>query len=100
MNIHKVVLEEVLQLSLSGRVSEVSNVKSPALGGAGNDGLILAGVDGLVAAGANGGAFSGGRWLVEGGGCHLGGGSFDRHGCWLGWLMTRAGDWRVFVWVI
>lgn len=88
-NIHKVFLEELLQLSLGGRVSEVSNVKSPALSGAGDDGLVLRGIDGLVAAGTDAGAFSGASWLVEGGVCHLGSGSFDRHS--LGGLMTRSG---------
>jgi len=52
-NAHKVVLEEVLQLSLSGRIGEVSNVESSTLGGAGDDGLVLRGVDGLVAAGSD-----------------------------------------------
>lgn len=79
LNLHKVVLEEVLQLSLGGRVGEVSNVQSPTLSGAGDDGLVLRRVDRLVAAGANRGAFSGGAGLVEGGVCHLGGGSFDGH---------------------
>ena len=52
-NSHKVVLEEILQLSLSGRIGEVSNVESSTLGGAGDDGLVLRGVDGLVAAGSD-----------------------------------------------
>ena len=79
MYVHKVLLEEFLQLSLGGRVREVSDVQSPALGGTGDDGLVLRGVDGLVAAGPNAGAFGGAGRLVEGGVCHLGGGSFDRH---------------------
>lgn len=70
---HKVVLEEVLQLPLGGRVREVSNVKSPSLGGAGTDSLVL-GCGGLLGAGA----LSGGRSVVvEGGVGHLGGDLFD-----------------------
>lgn len=87
-NIHKVVLKELLQLSLGGRVSEVSNVKSPALSGAGDDGLVLRGVDRLVAASTDAGAFSGAGRLMEGGVRRLGGGSVGRHS--LGWLMTRS----------
>lgn len=79
LHIHKVVLEEVLQLSLGGRVGEVSNVQSPTLSGAGDHGLVLGRVDRLVSAGADGGALSGGSGLLEGGVCHLGGGSFDGH---------------------
>lgn len=79
-HVHKVVLEEVLELSLSGRVCEVSNIQSPTLGRTGDDSLVLRGVDRLVTAGANGGALGGGGGLVEGGVCHLGGGSFDGHG--------------------
>jgi len=70
-HVHKVVLEEVLQLSLGGRVREVSNVQSPALGGAGNDGLVLAGIDGLAAAGTNTRSFGGAGGLVDGGLGHL-----------------------------
>ena len=79
LNLHKVVLEEVLQLSLGGRVGEVSNVQSPTLSGAGDNGLVLRRVDRLVTAGANGGALGGGSRLVESSVCHLGGGSFDGH---------------------
>jgi hypothetical protein len=77
VHVHKVVLEEILQLSLGGRVGEVSNVQSPALSGRRNDSLVLAGIDGLVAAGAHGGALGGGGRLVEGRGGHLGRGSVN-----------------------
>ena len=76
---HEVVLEEVLQLPLGGRVREVSNVKSPSLGGAGTHSLVL-GCGGLLGAGA----LSGGRSVVvEGGVGHLGGDLFDwgGHSC-------------------
>lgn len=76
---HKVVLEEILQLSLSGRVGEVSNVESSTLGGAGNDGVVLRGVDGLVATSTDRCALGSRGGLVEGSVCHLGGGSFDGH---------------------
>jgi hypothetical protein len=90
LHVHKVVLEEVLQLSLGGRVGEVSNVQSPTLSGAGDNGLVLGRVDRLVTAGANGGALGGGSGLGKGGVCHLGGGSFDGHddggsGGWMSW---------------
>lgn len=78
-DLHKVVLEEVLQLSLSGRISEVSNVKSSALSSACDDSLVLRCVDGLVGAGSNASTFGGSGGLVEGSVCHLGGGSFDGH---------------------
>ena len=79
-NLHKVVLEEVLQLSLSGRVCEVSDIQSPALGRAGDDSLVLRGVDWLVTASTNTGALGGVGGLVQGSGCHLGSGSVDGHG--------------------
>lgn len=60
-DLHQVVLEKLLQLPLGGRVSEVPNVKSPALGGAGDDGLVLSGR--LVVS----------RSGLEGGVCQLGG---------------------------
>ena len=71
--LHKVVLEEILQLSLGGRIGEVSNIQSPTLRGAGDDGLVLGGVDGLVAASTDAGALSSARGLGEGGVGHLGG---------------------------
>lgn len=80
VNLHQVVLEELLQLSLGGRVREVSNVQSPALGSTGNDCLVLGGVDGLVTTGTDAGALGRGRRLADGGVGHLGGGSFDGHG--------------------
>lgn len=70
-NSHEVVLEELLQLPLGGRVGEVPDVESPALGSAGDDCLILGSAGGLVA------LRSGGR-LVEGGVCQLGGNALDR----------------------
>lgn len=77
LHVHQIVLEEVLQLPLVGRVREVSNVKSPALGGACTDSLILGG-GGLLGAGAlrswGGGS---GSSVVEGGGGHLGGDTVD-----------------------
>lgn len=69
---HQVVLEEVLQLPLVGRICEVSNVKSPTLGGARTHSLVL-GCGGLLGAGALGG----GSGVVEGGGGHLGGDTVD-----------------------
>lgn len=70
-HLHKVVLEEILQLPLGGRVREVSNVKSPSLGGAGQDSLVLGGCG--LGSGGLGGVF-------EGGGGHLGGDTVDRSG--------------------
>jgi hypothetical protein len=67
-HLHKVVLEEVLQLPLGGRVREVSNVESPTLGGAGQDSLVL-GCRGLGASGLVG--------VVEGRSGHLGGNTVD-----------------------
>jgi hypothetical protein len=64
MHVHKVVLEEFLQLPLGGRVSEISNVESPSLSSAGQDRLVLGG-GGLGAGGLSS--------LVEGGSGHLGG---------------------------
>jgi hypothetical protein len=64
MHLHKVVLEEFLQLPLGGRVSEVPNVESPSLSGAGQDRLVLGGSR------LGAGGFSG---VVEGGSGHLGG---------------------------
>lgn len=78
-DVHKVILEEVLQLSLGGRVSEVSNVKSSTLSSAGDDCFVLSSVDGFVASSSDAGAFGCGCGLVEGSVCHLGGGSFDGH---------------------
>jgi hypothetical protein len=75
VHVHQIVLEEVLQLPLVGRISEVSNVKSPALGGARTDSLILGG-GGLLGAGA----LRGGSGVVEGGGGHLGGDTVDGSG--------------------
>jgi hypothetical protein len=58
MHVHRVVLKEVLQLLLGGRVREVSDEQSPALNGTGDSGLAL-GFDRPVAAGANGGDLGG-----------------------------------------
>jgi hypothetical protein len=71
-HLHKVVLEEVLQLPLGGRISEVSNVKSPTLGGAGTDSLVV-GCGGLLGAGV----LRGRSGVVKGGVGHLGGDLFD-----------------------
>ena len=79
-HLHKIVLEELLQLSLSGRVREVSNVQSATLSSAGDDSLVLGGVDGLVTAGTNGSAFGSVGGLGEGGVGHLASGSVDGHG--------------------
>lgn len=76
MYAHQVVLEEVLQLPLGGRICEVSNVKSPALGGARTDSLVL-GCGGLLSAGV---ALGGGSVVVEGGVGQLGGGTVNRSG--------------------
>lgn len=76
-DLHKIVLEEVLQLSLRGRICEVSNVKSPTLSSTGDDGFILRSVDGLSTS-EGVGTFSVGG-LVKGSVCQLGGGSFDGH---------------------
>ena len=67
LHVHKVVLEEVLQLSLGGRVGEVSDIQSPTLSGAGDNGLVLGRVDRLVAAGANGGGLGGVSLFTNGG---------------------------------
>jgi hypothetical protein len=75
LHVHQVVLEEVLQLPLVGRIREVSNVKSPALGGARTHSLVLGG-RGLRGAGA----LRGGSRVVEGGGGHLGGDTVDWSG--------------------
>ena len=80
LDLHKIVLEELLQLSLSGRVREVSNVQSATLSSAGDDSLVLGGVDGLVTAGTNSGAFGRVGGLGEGGVGHLASGSVDGHG--------------------
>lgn len=74
MHLHKVVLEEVLQFPLGGRICEVSNVKSPTLGGAGKNSIVL-GCGGLGASGL--GVVVG---VVEGGGGQLGGNTVDRSG--------------------
>ena len=71
MYIHQVVLEEVLQLPLGGRISEVPNVESPTLSGAGKDSLVL-GCGGLGA-----GVLCS---IVEGGSGHLGGDTVDLSG--------------------
>jgi len=78
-NLHQVALEEFLQLPLGCRVREISNVKSPALGGAGDDSLILGCVVGgsSLVAGAVVIVRSG---VVEGGGCQLGGNVLNRIG--------------------
>lgn len=73
-NVHKVVLEELLQLSLGGRIGEVSDVQSPSLCGTGDDGLILRSVDGAVSASADAGALGSAGGLGEGGVGHLGSG--------------------------
>ena len=73
-NIHKVFLEELLQLSLRGRVGEVSDVESPSLGGTGDDSLILRCIDGLVAASSDASALGGAGGLGEGSVGHLGSG--------------------------
>jgi hypothetical protein len=77
VHLHQVVLEEVLQLPLGGRVREVSNVESPALSGARTHGLIVGG-RGLLSTGI----LRVGRSVVvgEGGGGHLGGDTVDRCG--------------------
>ena len=79
-DLHKVVLEEILQLSLGGRIGEVSDVQSPSLSGARDDSLILGCVDGLVTASSNAGALGSSRGLGEGGVGHLGSSRFNGHG--------------------
>jgi hypothetical protein len=77
---NKVILEELLQLPLSSRISEVPNVESPTLGSTGSAGVNLLSRGGFLA----------GVWcrlvvVVEGGGCHLGGDAVDSsggHDCW------------------
>jgi hypothetical protein len=64
-NLHQVVLEEVLQLPLGGRICEVPNVKSSTLGCACNDSLVI------------GGRLFGGRIFVEGSVCQIGGNIID-----------------------
>ena len=87
-HLHQVVLEEILQPSLRGRISEVSNVKSSTFSSAGDNSLILRGVDRLASS-EGVGTFSV-CWLVKGSVCHLGGGSFDGHDDVVVWkLMTR-----------
>lgn len=75
--VHQVVLEEILQFPLSGRIGEVSDIKSSTLRSTLDDGLVLRGIDWLVATGANRGAFSGASRFGEGSGCHLGGSTVD-----------------------
>ena len=87
--IHEVLLEELLQLSLSGRVREVSDVQSPSLSRAGDDSLVLRSVDWLVAASSNTSALGGVGGLVEVGVCHLAGDSVDGHVVGRLGLMTR-----------
>lgn len=86
-HLHQVVLEELLQLSLGGRVREVPNVESPTLGGAGDNGLVLGGVDGLVAASADAGALGSAGGLGEGSVGHLGGGAIDFRSGHVGWTV-------------
>ena len=83
-NSHKVLLEEFLQLSLSGRVREVSDVESPPLSGASDDSLILGCVDGLVAASADASALGSAGGLGEGGVGHLGSSRVNGHGVEVG----------------
>lgn len=74
--IHKIILEEVLQLSLSGRVREVPNVEPPAFSSRRSDSLILGGARGVVASRRT----LGGRGIGQASGGHLGSGSFNGHG--------------------
>ena len=85
-SIHKIILEELLQLSLSGRIGEVSNVQSPALSGTGNDGLVLGGIDRLVTTSADAGALGGTGGLVEGSIGHLGSRRFNGHVVEVWWI--------------
>lgn len=71
MHIHQVVLEEILQLPLGGRVREVPDVKSPTLSSAGKDSLIL-GCVGLSASSLS--------VVIEGGVGQLGGNVVDWSG--------------------
>ena len=72
VNLHQVILEEVLELPLGGRICEVSNVESPSLSGAGKDSLVL-GCGGLSTSVV-------GIGLVEGGSGQLGGNTIVRCG--------------------
>lgn len=78
LHIHQIVLEEVLQLPLGGRISEVPDIKSPALSSAGKDRLVLGG----------GGLSASGLAVVEGGSGHLGGNTVD----WCGHFCCSFGD--------
>ncbi len=77
VDLHKVVLEELLQLPLRGRIREVPDIKPPTLSRTLNDSLVLRSVAKFVSSSTNGGAFSFGSVFVEGGVCHLGGGTVD-----------------------
>ena len=92
-DVHKVLLEEFLQLSLRGRVGEVSDVESPPLGGTGDDSLILGCVDGLVA-----GALGSAGGLGEGGVGHLGSGRFNGHDVEVGVDDTKCTGVSYIVW--
>lgn len=80
-HLHKVALEEFLQLLLLCRVGQVADVESPALGGAREDGSI-----GLVVGLGNAGIGQSVGNVIDGGVgglLHVGSRHFD--GCW-GWL--------------
>jgi hypothetical protein len=68
-NLHQIVLEELLQLPLGGRISEVPNIKSPTLSCTGDDGLVFGRRLGISWVG-----------IGESSVCHLGGDTIDRSG--------------------
>ena len=77
--LHLVVLEEFFQLSLGGRISEVSDVQSPPFGSAGENSLILRRINGLISTSTDGGALGSAGGFGKGSGGHLGSNTFDGH---------------------
>ena len=53
-DLHEEALEEVLEIPLSGRVREVSNVQTTTFSCTGDNGLVLRGVGGFAASGVVG----------------------------------------------
>jgi hypothetical protein len=86
MNLHKIALEEVLQLPLSCRIGQVANVEATALSSAGRGGLVGGGlvIGRLVADGGIAQSFCD----VINGSIQIGGGVDGRHDeCW--WMKVR-----------
>ena len=69
-DLHKIALEEILQLPLSCRVGQVANVETATLGGAGRGSLIGGGliIDGGIAQSVGNVIDGGLRDLLHGGG--------------------------------